>query len=604
MNEENQIERWYQSNIDQYQKLLNQQQGKSNLLSNLRLGVFVFFITLSGISIYFESWDWLAASLVLWGICFGLLINRHNAVKARITHYDLLSSINQQELKKLSLELHQFADGRVYINSEHPYCVDLDLFGPHSLFQWINRTVTKGGEELLASNFLNASPVEELKKRQAAIQELASKATWSQNLLASGMAFKRNDQGINDFLDWVRIPITLPSWSHTAPLILPVVAIGLSIAYLSGLMAGYWALCALIINGYVLSKVQDLAKHTYDQTHRSIQTLQSYEAMIAQIEDSEFENSLLMELKVPFIDKQERASHTIRQLKELLSRIEVRHNGFYWIINPFLLLDIIYLKQARNWKLRHGDHVLKWFEALNYYEMLVSIGLTARSQPDFTYPVLVDQHFHLEVKGIGHPLIRTDERVCNDFSITNEGTVVVLTGSNMSGKSTFLRTIGINVVLARLGAPVCADKMQVGEFQMFSSMRTTDSLEQHVSSFYAELERINQLIRLLEQGKPTFFLLDELLKGTNSHDRNLGSTALIRQLGKSSAFGLVSTHDLALGSLADSYDNVKNYSFNSQMMEGRINFDYILQPGICNSFNAAELMAQMGIDLKYHQRND
>jgi hypothetical protein len=535
----------------------------------------------------------------LFALIFGKLINIHNGIKAKKQYYDLLVEINNSDLKRLSLELHALADGAQYAVRNHPYCVDLDLFGSHSLFQWLNRTVTSDGERLLADYLLNQPEPDETIKRQEAVRELSGRAEWAQNFLAGGMAFKQTGADTKAFLEWVSASATLPRWLKPAIAVFPALALILTGTYFMGLTPGYWVLGALTVNGFLLYQLQYLAKQTYEQTHRSINTLRSYEAMIASIEGADFSSNLLQGLKLPFVDRKERASTTIRQLKTLLSRIETRQNAFYWIANFYFLLDFIWLIQANHWKSNHGDHIAGWFKSLNYFEVLVSLGLSAHSQNTFRYPELAEKVFEFKAANLGHPLIPSKERIRNSFDLESKGTVVVLTGSNMSGKSTFLRTIGVNVVLARMGAPVCADHLALGNFLLYTSMRTTDSLEQHVSSFYAELERINKLVRILDQGTATMFLLDELLKGTNSHDRNLGSTALIRQLMKSPAFGLVSTHDLALGSLSENWHNIKNYSFNSDFKNGEISFDYKLRPGLCNSFNAAELMSQMGIDLKF-----
>lgn len=597
------IENWFQQNITRYQQQSQEQQRKSNLISTLRMVVFLLFITLSVVCFYQNWWPLLTFSLIAFGFLFGYLVNTHNSVRAKKKHYDLLVGINQDELKRLSLDLKGFGSGLEYSIPDHPYCVDLDLFGAHSLFQWLNRTVTNGGAKLLAHGLLQTPPPETTLQQQQAVKELSEKADWSQHFLANGLAFKKNAAQVDSFLDWVSTPTTLPKWLKPALFVLPAVAIGLTAAYFIGALPGYWAFVALAINGFLLYKVQPLAEQTYQQTSQSISTLRSYEAMIANIENTEFSSQLLVALRTSFVDKSERASVTIGQLKKLLSRIEVRQNFFYWIFNTYFLLDLIWLIQSEQWKARHSKHTAHWFESINRYELLISLGSTAYSQHQFSYPELALKSYCFKASGLAHPLIPVQERVGNDFAIENQGTVVVLTGSNMSGKSTFLRTLGVNIILARLGLPVCASKLELGDFALFTSMRTTDSLEQHVSSFYAELERINKLIRLLEHHTPTLFLLDELLKGTNSRDRNLGSTALIKQLSQSAAFGIVSTHDLSLGAISETQSMVKNFSFNSTFQNGKISFDYKLRPGLCQSFNATELMIQMGIDLKYDQPN-
>ncbi len=565
--------------------------------------VFLLFMALIGTSIYYQSGETLAGVTLIFGIVFGKLINIHNRVKTKKLHYDLLVEINQSELKRLSLDLRSFIDGAQYLDQNHQYCLDLDLFGSHSLFQWLNRTVTLGGEELLAYSLIQKSTINEINSRQKAVKELASSPDWGQQFLASGMAFNARDNDIKPFLDWVNAKATNPKWFKPALFVLPLIALILTTAYFGGILSGYLVLAVLVINALILKRVQPMAQNTYDETHRSINILKAYEAMIECIEGSDFHCTLLQDLRRPFVDKQEMASRTIKQLKNILSRIEVRHNMLYWIFNIYFLLDVIWLLQAESWKRKHSAYVSKWFRSQSNYELLVSLGLTAHSQGAYTFPTVVEDKYIFKAKSLGHPLIPNNERVTNDFELQNKGTVVVLTGSNMSGKSTFLRTIGVNIVLARLGAPVCAEILTLGDFLLFTSMRTTDSLEQHVSSFYAELERISRLIEQLKQGIPTLFLLDELLKGTNSQDRHLGSSTLIRQLNQGPTFGIISTHDLSLGELSEEHQYIQNFSFNSELREGELIFDYKLRHGICESFNATELMARMGIDIEKDHSN-
>ena len=598
MSDDPSISNWYRQNIQNFTGQSDVLQKKSNRFSFLRLTVFFLFITLIITSISIGNINALLAAFILFGLIFGTLVNRHNQVKAQKLHFDNLVVLNEHEIQRLVLELGDFPDGNQYVDSTHPYCTDLDLFGPHSLFQWLNRTVTKGGELLLAKNLLKKSPIVEISERQIAVKEIAKNPEWGQQFLVSGMAFKSDEEEINRFLTWVKTKAEPPGWLKPALLILPLLAVGLTTLSTAGFITWYMVVPALVVNALVLYQVYPAAKETYDETHRSISALKAYEAMIAIIEKSVFKSSLLRSHRQPFVDKQEMASKTIKQLKDILSRIEVRHNFMYWIFNTFLLLDIIWLFQAQRWKSTHGSYITHWFKSLNCFELFVSLGLNAHGQRNFVYPLLDEDRYLFQAENLGHPLIPLDERVANNFDLKGRGMVVVLTGSNMSGKSTFLRTIGVNIVLGGMGASVCASSLHLGDISLFTSMRTTDSLEQHVSSFYAELSRINQLIKQLSQGTPILFLLDELLKGTNSKDRHLGSSTLIRQLQNEEAFGIVSTHDLTLGEMADSNDRIQNFSFNSELVDGKLSFDYKLSEGLCKSFNASALMSQMGIDIE------
>ena len=556
------------------------------------------FIGLIVTSIYLRSASASAAILLIFGGVFGKLIHSHNKIKANKKHYDLLAGINQDELDRLGLKLSKFHEGAEFIDRVHPYCLDLDLFGAHSLFQFLNRTVTTGGAALLAQKMLYPDPVDSLTEQQNAVNELSRNPMWCQDFIASGLAFKGKPGDIQALLNWVNTDSVYPRWFKPALGIMPLLTVLASILYLTGFVSGYPALLLLLVNGVLLYKVNPWAEEVYNETCRSIDTLRAYEAMIKRIEESDFKSNILSSLRSSFVDGSEKASLTVKELKNILSRIETRQNGLYFIVNVYFLLDIIWLIQAEIWKAKHNQYVNHWFESISHFEMLVSLGLVTHSQAQFTFPSYQPHSYTFSAKNLGHPLIPIDERVSNDFNLQDKGSVVVLTGSNMSGKSTFLRTIGINIVMARLGAPVCASDMELGSFDLFTSMRTTDSLEQHVSSFYAELERIRYLIQMLDKGVPTMYLLDELLKGTNSVDRNSGSTALIKQLRKGTSFGLISTHDLSLGQLSEQFDNIINQSFNSELANGKLLFDYKLQAGLCQSFNASELMTQMGIEME------
>lgn len=555
------------------------------------------FVILSVVFVNEGNWPGLISVCVVFAGGFVLLVKRHQRIKRQKDLSDLLVKLNHGELKRLSLELSTFPEGQEYVVNHHPYCNDLDLFGAHSIFQWLNRTVTKGGEQVLADALLNPASTEEIPKRQSAIKELGANPAWIQNFQANGLVHKGHQNGTETLVEWVNKTEKLPGWCLPALVIMPVVSIGMSLAYFSGAIIESMALLPLIVNGFLLSRINPIAKRTYDQTYHCISTLRSYEAMIACVEDSAFESKLLSQLRQPFVNSDQRASSSILRLKNILSKIETRHNFIYWIFNIYFLLDVIWLLQSERWKTRYRDNVQGWFDSLRQFEFLSSLGLTFFTQTDPTLPTLSDDPFVFKAEGLGHPLILEDERVSNTFMLEKRGTTVVLTGSNMSGKSTFLRTLGVNIVLARMGGTICAEAMQLGDFSLFTSMRTTDSIQQHVSSFYAELERIRQLIQLLGQSSPVMFLLDELLKGTNSQDRHLGSSALIKQLSDANAFGLISTHDLSLGKLADQLEQVVNFSFNCELTNGKLNFDYKLRPGVCVSFNAAELMSQMGIAL-------
>lgn len=266
----------------------------------------------------------------------------------------------------------------------------------------------------------------------------------------------------------------------------------------------------------------------------------------------------------------------------------------YALLDIVFILDVHLLLRIEKWKTTYQKHLEQWLNAIHEFEALVSIGTFAHSHSNYSFPEIIDEPFKLGGQKIGHPLIPSHQRVPNDYFIEGKGSVDIITGSNMSGKSTFQRTLGVNMILGNIGAPVCAEKFEMNPVEVFTSMRTKDNLEENTSSFYAELKRIRQLLDLVKK-KRVFFLLDEILKGTNSEDRHLGAVALAKKLNQEQGFGLISTHDLTLGKLEESQTGVRNFSFNSEITGNKINFDYKLTYGPCRSFNASQLMKNLGV---------
>jgi DNA mismatch repair ATPase MutS len=266
-------------------------------------------------------------------------------------------------------------------------------------------------------------------------------------------------------------------------------------------------------------------------------------------------------------------------------------------MNIFWLVDIYCILFTEKWKIKNKQSLRLWSDSVSEIEVFISLAGFSYSNPSYTFPELIEEPYIIHFEMIGHPLIDSMKRICNDFNLNGSGNIGMITGSNMSGKSTFLRTVGVNLVLAYLGAPCCAKSGKVSNMKIFSSMHTQDNLEEGISSFYAELKRIEQLLGLIEKGEPIFFLLDEMFKGTNSEDRHKGGYSLIRQLGDLNAFGLISTHDLDLAKLAGKEMLVSNFSFNSEIRDDEMIFQYKISQDICKDFNASVLMKRSGIKI-------
>jgi DNA mismatch repair ATPase MutS len=362
-------------------------------------------------------------------------------------------------------------------------------------------------------------------------------------------------------------------------------------------------LLVLLINYLILKKVAPLAEEIIDHTHRNVQTLGGYQRLAQTILSEKFQSKKLKELRSDLNQNESSAANEIRILKKILESFQLRgtkrsdSNKFYVIFNNFWLFDIYWIILTERWKRRNRNHIQSWIRAISEFEVLNSLSGFAYSNPDFVFPEIKEEPYSINFEMLGHPLIKRESRSCNHFKLQECGQIAMIIGSNMAGKSTFLRTVGVNLILALMGAPCCAKSGQVSHMKIFTSMRTQDNLEEGISSFYAELKRVEQLLALIKSGQPIFFMLDEMFKGTNSEDRYKGGVSLIKQLSELNAFGIISTHDLELARLAGNHMLVSNHSFNSKIQNGELSFNYKLQDGICTDLNASELMKKSGIKI-------
>jgi hypothetical protein len=486
----------------------------------------------------------------------------------------------------------------------------LDVFGPHSLFQLINRTTTESGSVCLAEWLSEPAPKEVILERQQAIQELVPKLEWRQHFQASGMHFQNAKSDYNKLLTWIEKPVELLPRQAAYLAVSILLSILSTLAVIYAFSSNYTfstlpLLVILFINSRFIISVKPVAEEIIESTHYNIKILGGYQALITSIESEKFDSAILQRLKTVFRQHSYSAAGEINKLKNILEIAKLRgtrgrsvgRNLFYPVINIFCFLDIYWILSAEKWKIRNSTYLRAWASAVGEFEVLSSVAGFSYSNPSYSFPEIKQEPYSIHFQMLGHPLIKGERRICNDFHLEGRGEITLITGSNMAGKSTFLRTIGVNLVLAFMGAPCCAKSAQVSSMKIFSSMRTQDNLEEGVSSFYAELKRMEHLLKLIENGQAVFFLLDELFKGTNSQDRYKGGISLIKQLSDLNSFGLISTHDLELAKLASNYMEVANYSFNSAIREGEMIFDYVLTKGICQDFNASELMKRSGIKI-------
>ena len=609
------VEAIFQGRLSEFQQQAQILQKKYNQVSILR--IIFFFVAIIGVIYLANAREtyWFVVALIVAIVGFILLIKWHQHVKQQYEQTERLVTINQEELQRLNYNFQSFDAGVTYQDARHPYSGDLDVFGDHSLFQLINRSATRKGKDFIADWLRETASKVEIEARQEAIQELIRQLDWRQTQQAYGRQVKTTQEEIEQLLAWVASPSAIsPQWQTIYRIIrytfsfLTLLLIVLSVVHPS--INWTVPMVAVLINMIVVGSIAKAASEVHQQTNQSVSTLKAYQFMMQGVEQQTFHSTKLQRLQQALKGDglpQTRsggksASQSVKELSYILSNFDARANVMYHIFNVILLLDVHWLLRADRWKARAKDRIEGWLNSIGEVEALDSIASFAYAQPEFTFPKISDQRHYIHTEAMGHCLIPPQQRVTNDFAMQGRGGINVVTGSNMSGKSTFLRTVGTNIVLALTGAPVCAQQFEVSIMQVFTSMRTQDSLEENVSSFYAELQRLRQLLTMLETPQlPILFMLDEILKGTNSQDRHHGAASLIKQLGKLEASGFVSTHDLELGKLADELPNLRNYNFTSTIEGDEIIFDYKLHDGVCQSFNASKLMEQMGIAIEKTQ---
>ncbi|KAA3436289.1 MutS-related protein [Rufibacter hautae] len=532
---------------------------------------------------------------------FAALIYWHNKIEYARKHQLYLGLINRKENERLRGELTGFPAGEEFQEPNHFYTADLDVFGENSLFQLLNRAVTRLGQQRLAEWLKGPASAEEILARQEAVAELQPDLEWRQNLQARAMHHHRKTQQLpQPFLQWLKSPNFFAGkpWLVVLTFLLPLLTIAAAVYWGQG-YSHYPFIGLVVVQFLVAYKFSRQRDEYYEESTGMYETLRSYTDLLVHIEGRSFQSKKALALQQQLKIGEQQASEHVRKLASIIQFLSARLNTYLnFILNHMLMWDFIWMWRLERWKKTMSGNIGQVLNAAAEFEALASLAAFQYANPDFAVPQISGQPFEFCADDLSHPLIFSTGRRANSISFKGAGNTVLITGSNMSGKSTFLRAVGVNMVLAFTGAAVCARKVTVFPGQVYTSMRTEDNLAENTSSFYAELKRLKILLDLTRADQPVYFFLDEILKGTNSHDRHQGAMALIRQLHQRKAAGFVSTHDLELGNMEQELPgSVQNFSFNSYFEDGQLRFDYTLRPGICQSFNASQLMRQMGIEL-------
>lgn len=582
-------------------------QRRYNQLAFWRLVWFIGSVTGTWALIRIDQQLASVAVLLIGAVGFLILLKKHQAVRHErdLAHY--LAYVNQDEAGRLKRQYQRPETGDQYANSTHYYSSDLDVFGKHSLFRLLNRTHTHEGQKQLANWLQAPGGPAMLRLRQQAAAELIPQLDWRQQFESLAYLEETISRSPDALVQWATAEtVPLSSYLNIIRFLFPAITLGLFVAWLLGYVPGVAVTVALGIHGFVLSRTAAQAKDVSDQTHEISVALRAFKGLFRQAELLTGEAVRLRAIRQALTAHGRPVSEAIGQLAQLTEGLNYRRNPYFFLLFGIATLwDVQYLFRLERWKKEHGSNISHWLEALSELEALNSLAGFSYAHPAYATPDITDERLILDITAAAHPLLPPDRSVANSLVLSGPGQTVLITGSNMSGKSTFLRTVGANVVLALAGAVVSAGRFRCSPVRVFTSMRTQDSLEESTSSFYAELKRLQTLIGLSKQTgtdpqdrPPVLYFLDEILKGTNSADRHRGAEALIRQLHQTSSSGFVSTHDLELGQLTDASDFVRNFHFQSDLNDGELMFDYKLRDGICESFNASQLMRAIGIEIK------
>jgi len=584
----------YSERITHFEDAIRQQTGRINLLSLARLVVLVSAIWILVLGIRNHGILLYAGSFLL-GVLFLYLVAVFNRCKGKRELLRKLRQLNEVELACLDHRYQDRPDGTEYMDLSHPWSHDLDLFGKGSLFQYLNRTSTPGGGRILAGILtLEPGNAERIRDRQDILGDLKDRIDFRQYFTATGELLKEKPGDQGDLSRWTDSTAFISRYPW-----LFYLALGISLCSLTSIIWGifdpsrfFYLLYLLVINMVVLSPFILRTQRYQEAISRKHALLQGYALLLGQIAGTSFEHPELQDLQ----RKSGEGVRNVTRLSKLLQIFDQRLNMFLgFVLNALFLFDFIMLFLLERWKRQHSQDIMEWIEITGHMDALVSLSGFAFNHPDFSLPVFDDHAADLEVRGLGHPLIPAKRRVNNDLEVTGEK-VVVITGANMAGKSTFLRSMGVNLVLGYAGCPVCASGFRCAYMGLQSSMRTADSLKDEESYFLAEIRKLQRIVREMEQGKPMLILLDEVLKGTNTTDKKLGSVGLIRKSLNYPVRCLIATHDLSLGELEKEYPGkVVNYCFESYIKGMELSFDYTIRKGIATNMNASFLMKLMGI---------
>lgn len=585
----------YQQRIDQFNGAMKKEKGLTSMLSWARLISFLLVAT-SVVQLIRNGWmaTWLVLGVV-GVIAFARLLILYTKALQRLQLFETLLELNRKELQLVTTWQSSFEDGNEFVDDRHDFTSDLDVFGPSSIFQHINRTGTLSGKRILAAAL--RTPLKSaatILDTQQALKVLAPELEFRQLLTANALLAKEEESDRREIAAWLEMPfhfinsklIGIAIWAS------PALAAA-SIVY--GVVGGHWypLTIVVVVNWFLLGINQKEIMAQYGLMSHKERILDKFSILLNLIKGGAFKESRLLQEQQ---DIAKEADVALQGLARISGAFDQRLNLLVGIaLNSLMLYDFHCILRLERWKQQHKLGIAKWFDVITQFELWNSLATYAYNHPQFSWPEPQEARV-LEATALGHPLIPATECVKNDGAAGKKDSFLIITGSNMSGKSTFLRSVGANLLMAMCGAPVCAERLLFSPMHIMTSMRIKDSIASHTSYFQAELLRLQHIIRQLKTGGRVFILLDEILKGTNSEDKLSGSRSLIEHFLQYNCLGMIATHDLELGQLEEAYPNkIRNYCFESTIQDDHLYFDYRIREGIARNKNATFLMKQMEI---------
>ncbi|WBL22815.1 MutS-related protein [Zunongwangia sp. HRR-M8] len=583
---------FYKKQIEIHQKIADKLSKQLLASSLLRLAVFIII----GFLIYFywgETKIMIAA--IIGGIAiFLFLVSRHSNLKYKSDKQKSLIKLNQTEIDVMqSRRFQELPDGSEFEVQNHDYAQDIDLFGRGSFFQYLNRTALYQGTKKLV-DILLANDIEGITKKQETVKELAAKAKWRQEFSATASLVKTTESSttiVNWFRNYKRFVPKFIKWLS------PLFSL-LSVAIIAGYILGFvtefqlliWLIVGILITGVFLKRINLLS----GSVSKIQDTFHQYHQLLGMLENEEFSSAIMTAKKKAIRTENKKASEIFKEFSKAIDALDQRNNMIFGVIgNGFLLWDLRQSLKLENWIENYGLQVENWFDVIEVTDAYNSLGNFSFNHPDYTFPKINSVEKGIEATQLAHPLLHPEKRVANDFYIDSKEFFIV-TGANMAGKSTFLRTVSLQIVMSNIGLPVCAEDCSYTPIKLITSMRTSDSLSDDESYFFSELKRLKYIVNRIKDDR-YFIILDEILKGTNSIDKASGSKKFVRKLVNSHSTGIIATHDLSLCEITEELSQVKNHYFDAEITNDELHFDYRFKDGICQNMNASFLLRKMEI---------